>query len=111
MVDHILKARIAGISARDIAAELKLPLGTVTPVHSGLAFTYRHGVDGNPTLEQLRRVKAVPKNLKLTDDDVDEIRRLLAKGYLGADIAALYSVSRVIVSNIKTGKRHSKPAS
>jgi len=38
-------------------------------------------------------------------DDVSEIRQLLNDGYVGADIAAEYGVSRGLISHIKTGKR------
>lgn len=105
MVDLILKSRMQGKSARALAKTLGLPLGTVSPIHSGLAFTHRLGVDGNPTLAELRSVRAENPTYKLTEDDVSEIRSLLAKGYLGADLATKYKVSRSIISNIKTGKR------
>lgn len=105
MIDAIFQGRMAGKSGRDLAKELGLPLGTVSPVHSGLAFTERLGKFGNPTFEELRAVTAPNPTHILTDDDVAEIRALLAQGYMGADIAKRYGVSRALVSHIKNGKR------
>lgn len=101
LVDDILKARVQGESAGDIAKRLGLPLGTVSPVHSGLAFTHRHGVDGNPTFDELRSVQAANPNQKLTVDDILEIKALLSQGYWGKDIAQKYGVSKATISNIK----------
>lgn len=105
MVDHILRSRMEGRSAREIASEIGLPLGTVSPVHSGLAYTHRLGVNGNPTLEELRSVSAPNPTHKLTEDDKEEIRSLLSQGYWGSDIAKKYGVSKATISNIKNGKR------
>lgn len=105
LVDDILKARVRGESASDIAERLGLPLGTVSPVHSGLAFTHRHGVNGNPTFDELRSVQAANPNQKLTVDDILEIKALLSQGYWGKDIAQKYGVSKATISNIKKGKR------
>lgn len=105
MVDRILKGRMAEKSAKCIANELGLPLGTVSPIYSGLAFTERHGVNGNPTLDELRSVSAPNPTHILTDDDISEIKTLLDAGYVGKDIAERYGISRALVSNIKNGKR------
>jgi len=47
---------------------------------------------------------------KLTDDNVREIRVLLAGGVSGTEIAAAYGVGATRISGIKTGKnwRHVK---
>lgn len=105
MVDEIYRLRMDGKSTAEIAAAMNLPKGTVSPVSCGIAFAHRLGVDGNPTLDQLRSVRSVHPGVKLTDDDVSEIRDLLDQGYWGTDIAAKYGVSRATISNIKSGKR------
>jgi transcriptional regulator with XRE-family HTH domain len=104
MVDHILQARMAGSSIKQIADELGLAKGTVSPVFSGLVFTHRLGVDGNPTLAELRSVRS-PDPRALTEDDRTEIRAMLAQGIWGVDIAKCYGISTATVSNIKNGKR------
>lgn len=40
---------------------------------------------------------------KLTDDDVRDIRALLAKGYKQRDIAKIYEVSQGTIGSIKAG--------
>lgn len=41
---------------------------------------------------------------KLTDDDVRDIRALLAKGSKQRDIAKIYGVSQGTIGSIKTGR-------
>lgn len=101
MADHIFQSRVAGKSCLEIAKELSLPIGTVSPVYSGLAFTERLGKHGNPSFEELRSVQAPNPTHKLTEDDVIEIKKLLRQGYIGADIAKKYGVSNPTISRIK----------
>lgn len=105
MVDHILKSRMMGKTTEEISEELGVPKGTVSPVFCGLAFTHRLGVDGNPTFDELRSSRSAHHTTKLTEDDIIEIRHLISQGYIGADIAKKYGVSRATISHIKTGKR------
>lgn len=104
MVDHILMRRMSGAKCKDIAKEMNLSLGTVSPVFCGLAFTHRLGVNGNPTFDQLRAARAVPKNVKLSSDDVAEIRDLLGQGAVGRDLAKRYGVSPATITHIKKGE-------
>ncbi len=105
IADDILRSRLAGQSAKQIAERLNLPLGTVSPVYSGLACQHRLGVEGNPTLEELKSVCAPNPGHKLTEDDIAEIRSLLAQGFWGSDLAKRYGVSKATISNIKSGRR------
>jgi DNA-binding NarL/FixJ family response regulator len=105
MIDEILQSRMQGDSAKTIAARLALPIGTISSVFCGLAFTERLGVDGNPTFAELRSVRSILPQVKLTEDDVVEIRDLLAQGFSGRSIAVRYGVSPPTISHIKTGKR------
>jgi DNA-binding NarL/FixJ family response regulator len=105
MIDDILQSRMNGDSAKTIAARMGLAMGTVSPVFCGLAFTERLGVDGNPTFEELRANHAPKPQAKLTEDDIIEIRDLLARGFTGKSIAAKYGVSPPTVSLIRSGKR------
>lgn len=105
MAAKIYAMRMNGVSLTEMSKRLKLPKGTISPVACGLTFAHLLGANGNPTFEQLRSVRAVNPANKLTADDVSEIKSLLSAGYIGADIAAKYGVSRSIISNIKSGKR------
>ena len=66
---------------------------------------HRLGVNGNPTFDELRKSRGIHPALKLTDDDVEEIRELLARGFTGRSIAEKYGVSPARISNINRGKR------
>lgn len=101
MIDHIFQSRMTGKSCSQIAKELGLPLGTISPVYSGVAFADRLGKHGNPTKEELVSVRAPNPTQKLTADDILEIKDLLREGYVGADIAEKYGVSRPTITRIK----------
>ena len=105
MADQIFRCRMDGLTAKETAERLALPLGTVSPIYCGLACRHRLGVDGNPTFDELRSVIAIPKNLALLDDDIREIIRLLNEGYTGRSIAEKFGVSTATISNIKNAKR------
>lgn len=101
MIDFIFQGRIVGKTCPEIAAELGLPVGTVSPVFSGHAFTERLGRFGNPTREELLSVKAPPKR-SLTDDEIEEVILLLKEGFTGASIAEKYKVGKATISRINT---------
>ena len=101
IADAILRGRMDGRTAADLSASLGLPLGTVSPVFCGLSCRHRLGVDGNPTFDELRAVRAVPKNLKLFEDDITSIVALLRQGYTGRSISEQYGVSPATISGIK----------
>lgn len=102
IIDRIYAMRMSGMKVRDIAKELGFAVGTVSPIFCGHSGTHRLGVEGNPTLEQLKGVRAVSSSVKLTADDRAEIVSLLSKGYTGASIAKKFSVTPATVSRIKS---------
>lgn len=102
-VDYIFQSRMAGKKCREIAAELQMPLGTISPVFTGNAFSDRLGVNGNPTKEELQSVRAPSNSVKLTDDDKAEIRALVAQGYVKRDIAKQYGVSPATITLVAPG--------
>lgn len=104
MIDAIFHGRITGKTCPEIASELGLSVGTVSPVFSGHAFTDRLGVFGNPTREKLLSVKAGPKKA-LTDDEVKEVLTLLEQGYTGASIANRFKVGKATISRIKASAK------
>lgn len=102
MVDAIFSGRMDGKTAKELATQLMVPVGTVSPVFSGLSFKERLGKFGNPTFEELKSVKN-PHFSKLTEDDRAEILALLAKGAVAADVAKAYGVSPATISKLKKG--------
>lgn len=55
--------------------------------------------------------KGKPTNYKLTEIEVEEIKRRLSKGERGCDLSKIYGVSQQAISNIKTGSRWGKKCS
>lgn len=104
MIDFIFRGRMEGKTCPELAQELSLPLGTVSPVFSGHAFTARLGNFGNPTRDELLSVKAPPKKA-LTDDEIDEVIALLKEGFTGASIAEKYGVGKATISRIRTSAK------
>lgn len=104
MIDSIFHGRITGKTCPEIASELGLSVGTVSPVFSGHAFTERLGLFGNPTREELLSVKAGPKKA-LTADEVEEVLTLLKQGYTGASIANRFKVGKATISRIKASAK------
>lgn len=102
---RIYALRMSGVAIGEIAKRLNLPLGTVSPVACGLAFQHLLGVNGNPTFAELRAARAEHPGVKLTEEDLQEIKSLLGKGFTGASVARKYGVSTATVSNIRSGKR------
>lgn len=102
MVDAIFAGRMDGKMAKEIATELGVPLGTVSPVFSGISFKERLGKFGNPTLEELKSV-TTPHFSKLTEDDKIEILDLLSRGAVAADVAKAYGVSPATISKLRKG--------
>ena len=105
MVDAIYAARMRGESLSMVSKRMGLAVGTVSPIFAGIAFAYRLGLNGNPTLTELTAQRAANPNHKLSEDDISKIRDMLSNGFNGADVAKRYGVSRALVSNIKRGKR------
>lgn len=103
IIDKIYAMRMSGMKVRDVAKVLGYAVGTVSPIYCGNSGTHRLGVDGNPTLDELKSVRAVSQSVKITGDDKREIIRLLADGFTGASIARRYGVSTATISRIKSG--------
>lgn len=102
MVDRILTGRMEGLTAKELATELGVAEGTVSPVFSGISYTERLGTNGNPTKEQLVAAKSFA-NVRLTEDDLVEIKALLAQGYTGASVAEKLGVGKATISRVKNG--------
>lgn len=58
IADSIIRLKMQGYNVREIADTLGLTVGGVMNVYVGRAWKHRHGIDGNPTLEQMKLRKA-----------------------------------------------------
>lgn len=103
MIDAIFRGRMEGKTAKELAVSFGIPLGTVSPVFSGLSFTDRLGKFGNPTREQLLSITTPPAS-KLTEDDKAEVLSLLSQGAVASDVAKAYSVSPATISKLRKGR-------
>lgn len=84
------------------------------PVPKGCEVCHNDGDPRNNAVENLRydtrseNIKDVIRQgrplRRLNDKDVREIREMLGRGYTGAEIARLFSVSPTCVSHIKIGR-------
>lgn len=59
------------------------------------------------TEEQRQKIRETRKNRKLSDDDVREIRILLAQGMTQTAVSKIFSVSNGTISEIYRGRTHS----
>ena len=62
------------------------------------------GTQGDNMVDRVQRARRNNTNLKLTPDDVRNIRKRLSQGDKGIDIAFAFQVSKHTVSLIKNGK-------
>ena len=103
-VGRIYVGRLSGRTAKAVALELGLPVSVVQDVYIGRSWRHCLGVNGNPTLKQLRAAKAKPIHHKLTRDDAAAIREALAAGETGRSVALRFGVHFATVSDVKLGK-------
>jgi hypothetical protein len=108
IVATIYKMRLDGYIITEIAAELGIPETTVENIYVGKAWPHLLGVDGNPTLEELKakRKRKNPKrahNLVVTDDIADDILRSRMAGESISAIATRLDLPRGTISPVYCG--------
>lgn len=106
--DKILKMRVDGYTVEEICQNLNLSKASATKVYCGLTWKHRHGVDGNPTLEELKKCKRKPKKVKkkntvITDSMADFIMQSRVKGFGPTYIAKALNVPRGNVTQAYSG--------
>ena len=104
-VSQMRRQRVAGKSLPWLAKAYKLDVSTVDGICKGE--TWRHIFDRPdcPPLGVMLAVKGNTKsNARLTEDQVREIKKLLAAGVMGKDIAAQFGVHKATISDIRCGK-------
>lgn len=104
VVREIYRLRLSGLTPARIASQLGYRKEGVKDICYGRSWRHMLGVDGNPTLSDLKAVEVKPVHVKLTREMAEEIKRRLAAGETGRSIAKLFNVHFGTVSDIKTGK-------
>lgn len=106
-VSGIYKSRLDGLTIAEIASNLSLPETTVENVYTGRSWSHRLGVDGNPTLSELRaskpKRKHVAHNRILTDEMADRIFRGRMEGKSLDEISKEMGLPTGTVSHVYSG--------
>lgn len=102
--DTVLSLRreyVAGASVVSLAARYGILVNSVSEYVGGRSWTHLN--DLAPSLAELRaeRSRRMKSAAKITMADAEEIRRRLASGERGIDLAAEFGLSRATISNIK----------
>lgn len=103
-VAEIYRLRLTGMSSVELAKRFSLDKSTMLDIISGRHWSHQLGVNGNPTLDEL---KAVEHNktpgAKITPEMAREIKIALAAGETGRSIARRFGLHFGSVSDIKRG--------
>lgn len=86
-----------GVSLAKISARYRIAYGTVFPIVNGKSFAH--------IAKELITQKGSRSQRKLTQTDVEAIRRMLTEGVSQPTIAATFGVKPNTISRIKTGAR------
>lgn len=92
----------AGAQVGEIAAAEGISAGVISNVVAGLTYVWAGGPTG-----ARKRLGSNHVNAKLTEDDVREIRRLVARGSLHREVAEVFGVSKAAVGAIVSGRNWS----
>lgn len=103
-VISLLRDYIAGLGHREIAAKYGISVRSVPDFTGGSSRAWLHGKHGCPSLEELKAAKNRKPGAKVTTEIAIEIRRRLASGELGKDLAQEYGLHKATISDIKLRK-------
>src|SRR5690606_37861177 len=88
-------------------SELSLKRNLVMEVYTGRAWSHLHGVDGNPTMDELKLSKPANRlpayNRVLTDEMIDRIFQGRMEGLTCKDISQELGVAEGTVSPVFSG--------
>jgi hypothetical protein len=97
---------LSGHSLSELCNKYHVRRNSLSDYTSGRSWTHLLGVDGSPTLAELKaeNAKRTRSNARLTLADAEEIRSRLAAGETGKSIAAAYGVHSSTISDIRNHK-------
>lgn len=107
-VIEIRNRRATGESAPSIAKDFGITKNSVGNIASFKTWSHVGGpktIVGKDIPSGSSQIGESHPQSKVTENDVIEIRTLKAAGYPNKDLAAMFGVSRPLISNIVTGKR------
>jgi hypothetical protein len=103
-VISLLKDYIAGMSHAGISSKYGISVKSVPDFTTGKSRAWLHGNHGCPTLEELKAARNLKPGAVLTAETVLAIRRRLASGAQGKDLATEYGIHKATISDIKLRK-------
>ena len=105
-VIEIRQAYIAGDTIYEIGPRYGIKPNSVSDLTTGRAWKHLLGVNGAPTLADLKARAAIGTNssAKVTKEIAAKIRQRLSTGELGKDLAVEYGLHKATISQIKLRK-------
>lgn len=105
-VIQMRKDYVGGQPLDEICARYEINRSTMHDYTSGRTWKHLLGVDGSPTFEELKAECARRRrnNARLNKEIADEIRKRLASGEQGNDLATEYGVHKATISDIRNNK-------
>lgn len=100
----LLKDYVAGVPRKALCKRYGLQASSLSSYTDGKAWTHLHGKHGCPTLADLVEAKRRTPSAKIDLEAAREIKRRLAAGELGVDLAAAFGIHKATISDIKRGK-------
>lgn len=100
------KDYVAGLPLSDLIQNYGVTERSINDYTGGRSWKHLLGVDGSPTLEQLKVECARRRRncARLNKETADEIRKRLSAGELGRDLAVEYGVHKATISDIRQNK-------
>lgn len=108
---RIMRMRMEGFKSPDIAKKLSLGEGLVMAVYTGRSWAHLHGVNGNPTKQELNNAKCKrgpSANRVLTDEMIDRILQGKMEGLTCKDLANELGIKEGTASPVFCGKKFSE---
>lgn len=107
--EQVVKMRLdylAGRPKSELASENGMTIASVGDVLLGRSWRHLLGINGAPSLEELKAYAKVSlkSSSKIDQGTAEEIRRRLSKGEKGKDIAIKYGLHKATISDIKLRK-------
>jgi len=105
-VIQMRKDYVSGHPLDAICARYEINRSTMHDYTSGRSWKHLLGVDGSPTLDELKAECARRRrnNARLTKEIADQIRKRLAAGETLSDLGAEYGVHKATIRDIKLNK-------
>lgn len=100
----LLRDYVAGIPRKDLCERFGLQESSLSSYTDGNAWTHLHGKHGCPSLADLIAAKRRTPSAKIDLEAARNIKRRLAAGELGVDLALAYGIHKATISDIKRGK-------